>query len=111
MTIDAPTGVGSTAVVTATINANENVETLSIASSGQFYVGNPILTIDSPTGIASTATANTSYTSNLGLSTFTYSLTSAGRYYLSQPTLTIKYLALSAGFDATSPNMEQLHGN
>ena len=103
VTIDAPTGVGSTAVVTATINANENVETLSIASSGQFYVGNPILTIDAPTGIASTATANTTFTSNSGLSTFTYSLTSPGRYYLSQPTLTIKYLALSAGFDATSP--------
>ena len=103
VTIDAPTGVGSTAVVTATINANENVETLSIASSGQFYVGNPILTIDAPTGIASTATANTTFTSNSGLSTFSYSLTSPGRYYLSQPTLTIKYLALSAGFDATSP--------
>ena len=103
VTIDAPTGVGSTAVVTATVNANENVETLSIASSGQFYVGNPILTIDAPTGIASTATANTTFTSNSGLSTFSYSLTSPGRYYLSQPTLTIKYLALSAGFDATSP--------
>ena len=103
VTIDAPTGVGSTAVVTATVNANENVETLSIASSGQFYVGNPILTIDAPTGIASTATANTTFTSNSGLSTFTYSLTSPGRYYLNQPTLTIKYLALSAGFDATSP--------
>ena len=103
VTIDAPTGVGSTASITATINANENVETLSIASSGQFYVGNPILTIDAPTGIASTATANTTFTSNSGLSTFTYSLTSPGRYYLSQPTLTIKYLALSAGFDATSP--------
>ena len=103
VTIAAPTGVGSTAVVTATVNANENLETISIASSGQFYVGNPILTVDAPTGIASTATANTSYVSNLGITTFSYSLTSAGRYYLSPPTLTIKYLTLSAGFDATSP--------
>ena len=103
VTIAAPTGVGSTAVVTATVNANENLETISIASSGQFYLGNPILTVDAPTGIASTATANTSYVSNLGITTFSYSLTSAGRYYLDPPTLTIKYLTLSAGFDATSP--------
>jgi len=103
VTIAAPTGVGSTAVVSATINSNENLETVSIASSGQFYTGNPILTVDAPTGIASTATANTSYISNLGITTFSYSLTSAGRYYLSPPTLTIKYLTLSAGFDATSP--------
>ena len=103
VTIAAPTGVGSTAVITATVNANENLQTVSIASSGQFYVGNPTLTVDAPTGIASTATANTSYVSNLGITTFSYSLTSAGRYYLSPPTLTIKYLTLSAGFDATSP--------
>jgi len=104
LTISAPTGVGSTALVTAVGGSiyGEKISSISIASSGRYYLTDPTLTFDNPTGIASTATANTTLVTSGGISTFSYSLTSAGRYYLAPPTLTIDFLSLSQGYAADS---------
>jgi len=104
LTISAPTGIGSTALITAVGGSvyGEKVSSISIASSGRYYLSNPSLTFSNPTGIASTATANATLTTSGGISTFTYSLTSSGRYYLAPPTLTIDFLSLSRGYAADS---------
>jgi len=100
VTISNPTGVGSTATVTAIggVGYGESVSSISIASSGQFYITNPILTFDNPTGIASTATTSSSLIVSGGISTITYSLLSSGRYYTVEPSLNIDFLSLESGF-------------
>jgi|LakMenE18May11ns_1017448.scaffolds.fasta_scaffold9959607_5 hypothetical protein len=100
ITIDSPTGVGSTATVIAVggLVYGETVSSISIASSGQFYITNPTLTFDNPTGIASTARVSSSLVSSGGISTISYSLLSSGRYYTTEPSLNIDFLVLSPGF-------------
>jgi hypothetical protein len=104
ITIDSPTGVGSTATVTAVggVVYGETVSSISIASSGQFYITNPTLTFDNPTGIASTARTSTTLQSSGGISTISYSLLSSGRYYITEPSLNIDFLSLNTGYSNQS---------
>jgi hypothetical protein len=81
ITIQSPTGVGTTA--TAVVNTLSISTHFSIPNPGAGYTRPPILTVGSPAGIGTTATIGC----NLGIVTFTNILPGSG--YTIAPTLTV----------------------
>ena len=99
VTFDNPTGSGTQATATASINEfalyGGNVTEISIGNSGRFYNSVPTVSITAPTTVSAAATvglvgtAASAYVSGSALDNTSVAISTGGRAYSSQPTVTV----------------------